>query len=65
MATSLVIEVIIVKENRSVLDRGVAPLATTCPSPRCPPPPPPPPRPRGPRASPRASPCPAPAAPKK
>jgi preprotein translocase subunit SecG len=36
MATSLVIEVLIVKENRSVLDRGVAPLATTVPKPAVP-----------------------------
>jgi preprotein translocase subunit SecG len=32
MVTSLVIEVVIVRENRSVLDRSVAPLATTAPA---------------------------------
>ena len=36
MATSLVIEVIIVKENRSVLDRGVAPLAAPVSKPAVP-----------------------------
>ena len=36
MATSLVIEVIIVKENRSVLDRSVAPLAAPVSKPAVP-----------------------------
>jgi preprotein translocase subunit SecG len=36
MATSLVIEVIIVKENRSVLDRAVAPLAAPVTKPAVP-----------------------------
>jgi len=36
MATSLVIEVIIVRENRSVLDRNVAPAAAPAPKPAVP-----------------------------
>ena len=36
MATSLVIEVIIVKENRSVLDRSVTPLSAPAPKPAVP-----------------------------
>jgi len=59
MATSLVIEVIIVKENRSVLDKGVAPIAapaSTTPAPAAPAPVP---------AAPAPSHAPAPVSPKK
>ena len=36
MGTSLVIEIVIVKENRSVLDRSVAPLTLAVPKPAVP-----------------------------
>ena len=58
MATSLVIEIIIVKENRSVLDRAVAPLAVPVTKPAVPAAP-------APASTPAPTPAVPPAAPKK
>ena len=63
MATSLVIEALIVKQNRSVLDRAAAPIAAPAPKPAVPAPAPASTAPAAPAPAP--SHAPAPAAPKK